>query len=174
MLCAFAGYAASRARCGVRRVRVRIHGSLRLQLQELTARNLLSLPPRRKTSARRRASGSEGVCFHATVLHQLGIDHDCFTYRAQGLDFRLSGIASVSYSAERSCDQTASASASPAASSQAQNRNSTASARLSRRCAELVTTKLGKPVKRFAVRTLGTSSTAMARQTPKEADSWCR
>ena len=30
--------------------------------------------------------------FHATVLHLLGIDHDRFTYRAQGLDFRLTGV----------------------------------------------------------------------------------
>jgi arylsulfatase A-like enzyme len=30
--------------------------------------------------------------FHATVLHLLGIDHERFTYRAQGLDFRLSGV----------------------------------------------------------------------------------
>jgi uncharacterized protein (DUF1501 family) len=30
--------------------------------------------------------------FHATVLHLLGVDHERFTYRAQGLDFRLSGV----------------------------------------------------------------------------------
>jgi len=30
--------------------------------------------------------------FHATVLHLLGIDHERFTYRTQGLDFRLSGV----------------------------------------------------------------------------------
>ncbi|MCA9085957.1 MAG: DUF1501 domain-containing protein [Planctomycetaceae bacterium] len=29
---------------------------------------------------------------HATVLHQLGIEHDRFTYRHQGLDFRLTGV----------------------------------------------------------------------------------
>jgi len=30
--------------------------------------------------------------FHATVLHLLGIDHQRFTYKAQGLDFRLTGV----------------------------------------------------------------------------------
>ena len=30
--------------------------------------------------------------FHATVLHLLGIDHERFSYRAQGLDFRLTGV----------------------------------------------------------------------------------
>ncbi len=30
--------------------------------------------------------------FHATVLHLLGIDHERFTYRAQGLDFKLTGV----------------------------------------------------------------------------------
>lgn len=29
---------------------------------------------------------------HATVLHLLGIDHERFTFRAQGLDFRLTGV----------------------------------------------------------------------------------
>jgi hypothetical protein len=29
---------------------------------------------------------------HATVLNQLGIDHERFTHRSQGLDFRLSGV----------------------------------------------------------------------------------
>ncbi len=29
---------------------------------------------------------------HATVLHQLGIDHEQLTYRFQGLDFRLTGV----------------------------------------------------------------------------------
>jgi len=29
---------------------------------------------------------------HATVLHQLGIDHEHLTYRFQGLDFRLTGV----------------------------------------------------------------------------------
>ena len=30
--------------------------------------------------------------FHATVLHLLGIDHERFTYRFQGLDQRLTGV----------------------------------------------------------------------------------
>ncbi len=30
--------------------------------------------------------------FHATVLAALGIDHERFTYRAQGLDFKLTGV----------------------------------------------------------------------------------
>ena len=30
--------------------------------------------------------------FHATVLHLLGYDHERFTYRHQGLDFRLTGV----------------------------------------------------------------------------------
>ena len=30
--------------------------------------------------------------FHATVLHLLGIDHTRFTYKTQGLDFRLTGV----------------------------------------------------------------------------------
>ncbi len=34
--------------------------------------------------------------FHATVMHLLGIDHERFTYRAQGLDFRLSGVEKAS------------------------------------------------------------------------------
>ena len=29
---------------------------------------------------------------HATVLHQLGFDHERFTFRNQGLDFRLTGV----------------------------------------------------------------------------------
>ncbi|WP_164101363.1 DUF1501 domain-containing protein [Candidatus Laterigemmans baculatus] len=29
---------------------------------------------------------------HATLLHQLGIDHDRLTYKFQGLDFRLTGV----------------------------------------------------------------------------------
>jgi hypothetical protein len=29
---------------------------------------------------------------HATILHLLGIDHSRFTYRFQGLDFRLTGV----------------------------------------------------------------------------------
>jgi hypothetical protein len=30
--------------------------------------------------------------FHATVLHQLGFDHERFTYRHQGLDMKLTGV----------------------------------------------------------------------------------
>ncbi len=30
--------------------------------------------------------------FHATMLHMLGIDHSKFTYKFQGLDFRLTGV----------------------------------------------------------------------------------
>lgn len=30
--------------------------------------------------------------FHATMLHLLGIDHNRFTYKFQGLDFRLTGV----------------------------------------------------------------------------------
>ena len=29
---------------------------------------------------------------HATLLHQLGIDHERFTFRHQGLDDRLTGV----------------------------------------------------------------------------------
>ena len=29
---------------------------------------------------------------HATILHQLGVDHERLTYRAAGLDFRLTGV----------------------------------------------------------------------------------
>ena len=29
---------------------------------------------------------------NATILHQLGIDHERFTYRFQGLDQRLTGV----------------------------------------------------------------------------------
>lgn len=29
---------------------------------------------------------------HATILHLLGINHEAFTYRSQGLDFRLTGV----------------------------------------------------------------------------------
>lgn len=29
---------------------------------------------------------------HATILHLLGIDHERFTHRYQGLDFRLTGV----------------------------------------------------------------------------------
>jgi hypothetical protein len=38
----------------------------------------------------------ENICtvhdLHATMLHQLGIDHDAFTFKFQGLDARLSGV----------------------------------------------------------------------------------
>ncbi|MBU6239983.1 MAG: DUF1501 domain-containing protein, partial [Planctomycetes bacterium] len=38
----------------------------------------------------------ENICtvhdLHATMLQQLGIDHEAFTYKFQGLDFRLSGV----------------------------------------------------------------------------------
>jgi len=30
--------------------------------------------------------------FHATILHLLGIDHERFTYKAQGLDYKLTGV----------------------------------------------------------------------------------
>jgi hypothetical protein len=30
--------------------------------------------------------------FHATMLHLLGIDHERFTYRFQGRDFRLTDV----------------------------------------------------------------------------------
>jgi hypothetical protein len=30
--------------------------------------------------------------FHATVLHLLGINHEQFTYRYQGLDMKLTGV----------------------------------------------------------------------------------
>jgi hypothetical protein len=30
--------------------------------------------------------------FHATVMHLLGIDHERFTFRTQGLDFKLTGV----------------------------------------------------------------------------------
>jgi len=30
--------------------------------------------------------------FNATILHLLGIDHERFTYRFQGLDQRLTGV----------------------------------------------------------------------------------
>ena len=29
---------------------------------------------------------------HATILHLLGIDHEAFTFKFQGLDFRLTGV----------------------------------------------------------------------------------
>jgi hypothetical protein len=29
---------------------------------------------------------------HATLLHQLGLDHQRLTVRSQGLDFRLTGV----------------------------------------------------------------------------------
>jgi hypothetical protein len=38
----------------------------------------------------------ENICtvhdLHATMLHQLGIDHNAFTYKFQGLDFKLTGV----------------------------------------------------------------------------------
>ena len=38
----------------------------------------------------------ENVCtvhdLHATMLHQLGIDHDAFTVKFQGLDAKLTGV----------------------------------------------------------------------------------
>lgn len=41
-------------------------------------------------------SAIEDVCtvhdLHATMLHQLGIEHDAFTYKFQGLDFKLTGV----------------------------------------------------------------------------------
>jgi len=33
---------------------------------------------------------------HATVLHLLGIDHERFTFRSQGLDFKLTGVEKAS------------------------------------------------------------------------------
>ena len=30
--------------------------------------------------------------FHATVMEMLGIDHERFTYKFQGLDFKLTGV----------------------------------------------------------------------------------
>lgn len=41
-------------------------------------------------------SAMEQVCtvhdLHATMLHQLGIQHDAFTFKFQGLDFKLTGV----------------------------------------------------------------------------------
>jgi hypothetical protein len=41
----------------------------------------------------------ENVCtvhdLHVTMLHQLGIDHDAFSVRFQGLDVRLTGVEGV-------------------------------------------------------------------------------
>ena len=38
----------------------------------------------------------ENICtvhdLHATMLHQLGIQHDAFTYKFQGLDAKLTGV----------------------------------------------------------------------------------
>jgi hypothetical protein len=34
--------------------------------------------------------------FHATVLHLLGIDHERFTFKNQGLDARLTGVEPAS------------------------------------------------------------------------------
>jgi hypothetical protein len=30
--------------------------------------------------------------FHATMLHLLGVNHEKFTFKFQGLDFRLTGV----------------------------------------------------------------------------------
>ena len=30
--------------------------------------------------------------FHATMMHLLGVNHEKFTFKFQGLDFRLSGV----------------------------------------------------------------------------------
>ena len=30
--------------------------------------------------------------FHATMLHLLGVEHEKFTFKFQGLDFRLTGV----------------------------------------------------------------------------------
>ena len=41
-------------------------------------------------------AASEKICtvhdLHATMLHLLGIQHDAFTYKFQGLDFKLTGV----------------------------------------------------------------------------------
>lgn len=41
-------------------------------------------------------AATENICtvhdLHATMLHQLGIQHDAFTYKFQGLDFKLTGV----------------------------------------------------------------------------------
>lgn len=41
-------------------------------------------------------AAAENICtvhdLHATMLHQLGIKHDAFTYKFQGLDFKLTGV----------------------------------------------------------------------------------
>jgi hypothetical protein len=41
-------------------------------------------------------AAAENTCtvhdLHATMLHQLGIKHDAFTYKFQGLDFKLTGV----------------------------------------------------------------------------------
>ncbi len=46
----------------------------------------------------------ENICtvhdLHATMLQQLGIDHEAFTYKFQGLDFRLSGVEGASIISE--------------------------------------------------------------------------
>lgn len=33
--------------------------------------------------------------FHATILHLMGINHERFTYKYQGLDQRLTGVEAV-------------------------------------------------------------------------------
>ena len=41
-------------------------------------------------------AATENVCtvhdLHATMLHLLGIEHNAFTYKFQGLDFKLTGV----------------------------------------------------------------------------------
>jgi hypothetical protein len=41
-------------------------------------------------------AATENICtvhdLHATMLVQLGIQHDAFTYKFQGLDFKLTGV----------------------------------------------------------------------------------
>jgi uncharacterized protein (DUF1501 family) len=41
-------------------------------------------------------AAAEDICtvhdLHATMLHQLGIDHEQFSFRFQGLDVRLTGV----------------------------------------------------------------------------------
>lgn len=45
-------------------------------------------------------AAADKVCtvhdLHATMLHQLGIQHDAFTYKFQGLDFKLTGVEGAS------------------------------------------------------------------------------
>jgi hypothetical protein len=41
-------------------------------------------------------AAQENICtvhdLHATMLHQLGIQHDAFSYKFQGLDAKLTGV----------------------------------------------------------------------------------